>query len=117
MIPVKNKLLTKTFNRGPCFYFDESDSLFSNGYALTPASETYDLKFVRAVLNSSVFGYYAKLTSFEIEGEYQCYQKNFIERFCLPIIDRKEQATVLKNKNIDEFLVDYYGLNYKPESV
>ena len=117
MIPVKDKLLTKTFNRGPCFYFDESDSLFSNGYALTPAYDTYDLKFVQAVLNSSVFGYYAKLTSFEIEGEYQCYQKNFIERFCLPVVDRKEQADVLKNKNIDKFLVDYYGLNYKPESV
>lgn len=116
MIPVKLKLLTKTFNRGPCFYFDESDSLFSNGYALTVYSETYDLKFVQAVLNSSVFGYYAKLTSFEIEGEYQCYQKNFIERFCLPIVDRKEQASIL-NKNIDQFLVDYYGLNYKPESV
>lgn len=117
MIPVKDKLLTKTFNRGPCFYFDESDSLFSNGYALTPAYDTYDLKFIQAVLNSSVFGYYAKLTSFEIQGEYQCYQKNFIERFCLPIIDRKEQAVVLKNKNIDKFLFDYYGLNYKPESV
>jgi len=117
MIPVKDKLLTKTFNRGPCFYFDESDSLFSNGYALTPAYDTYDLKFIQAVLNSSIFGYYAKLTSFEIEGEYQCYQKNFIERFCLPVLSRKEQAVILKNKNIDKFLVDYYALNYKPESI
>ena len=117
MIPVKDKLLTKTFNRGPCFYFDQSDSLFSNGYALTPAYDTYDLKFIQAVLNSSVFGYYAKLTSFEIEGEYQCYQKNFIERFCLPVVNRKEQAAVLKSKNINKFLIDYYGLNYKSESV
>lgn len=116
MIPVKDKLLTKTFNRGPCFYLDKSDSLFSNGYALTHSYDTYDLKFIQAVLNSSVFGYYAKLTSFEIEGEYQCYQKNFIERFCLPAIDRKEQAFILNNKKMDKFLVDYYGLNYKPDS-
>lgn len=117
MIPVKNKLLTKTFNRGPCFYFDESDSLFSNGYALTPKSEKYDINFVQAVLNSKVFGYYAKLTSFEIEGEYQCYQKNFIERFCLPIIDRKEQSKICKSDLIDDFLVNYYGLNYSLASV
>lgn len=117
MIPVENKLLTKTFNRGPCFYFDESDSLFSNGYALTPKSDKYDLKFVQAVLNSEVFGYYAKLTSFEIEGQYQCYQKNFIERFCLPNVDKNEQMKICKSSKIDDFLVGYYGLNHSPASV
>jgi hypothetical protein len=117
MIPVKNKLLTKTFNRGPCFYFDESESLFSNGYALTPLDDTYDFRFVQAVLNSSVFGHYAKLTSFEIEGEYQCYQKNFIERFCLPKVDRKEQARLVRKKTIDSFLVEYFDLNHRPESL
>ena len=116
MVPVKDKLLTKTFNRGPCFYFDESDSLFSNGYALTSVTKQYDLKFIQAVLNSSVFGYYAKLTSFEIKGDYQCYQKNFIERFCLPIIDKSEQAKIRKSQKIDEFLIDYYDLNYRPNS-
>ncbi len=116
MIPVKNKLLTKTFNRGPCFYFDKSDSLFSNGYALTPSNQRYDLRFIQSALNSKVFGYYAKLTSFEIEGEYQCYQKNFIERFCLPNIPIKEQLAVLKENKIDLFLTDYYGLHYKPSS-
>lgn len=117
MIPVKNKLLTKTFNRRPCFYFDESDSLFSNGYALTPKSEKYELTFVQAVLNSKVFGYYAKLTSFEIEGQYQCYQKNFIERFCLPDIGKKEQIKVSASEKIDEFLVGYYSLIHNPASV
>ena len=116
MIPVKNKLLTKTFNRGPCFYFDESDSLFSNGYAITPNSEKYDLRFIQAVLNSKVFGYYAKLTSFEIGGQYQCYQKNFIERFCLPDIDKKQQAKFCYGEKVDEFLVEYYSLSSSPSS-
>ena len=116
MIPVHNKLLTKTFNRGPCFYFDESDSLFSNGYALTPKSEKYNLKFVQAVLNSEIFCYYAKLTSFEIEGQYQCYQKNFIERFCLPDVDVKEQMKICEINKLDDFLIDYYNLNYNPAS-
>jgi len=112
MIPTKNKLLTKTFNKGPCFYFDKSDSLFSNGYAITVAMNTYHLDFVKEVLNSKTFEYYAKLTSFEIEGAYQCYQKNFIERFCLPIISMKEQLSLLQNGNIDNYLKDYFKLNF-----
>lgn len=114
MIPVKNKLLTKTFNRRPCFYFDQSDSLFSNGYALIPKSKKFELKFVQAVLNSKVFDYYAKLTSFEIGGQYQCYQKNFIERFCLPDVDKKEQIKFCYSEKIDDFLAEYYALNYNP---
>jgi adenine-specific DNA-methyltransferase len=113
MLPEKRKLLTKTFNQGPKFYLDESDSLFSNGYALIVKKEEYSLEFIREVLNSNVFFYYAKLTSFEIEGEYQCYQKNFIERFCLPDIDLSQQNEILAEKNIDEFLINYYKLNFK----
>lgn len=114
MIPVKGKLLTKTFNKGPSFYFDSTDSLFSNGYALTIIHDGYDLEFVRRVLNGQIFEYYAKLTSFEIEGEYQCYQKNFIERFCLPNIGIGEQQKLLSENRIDKFLVDYFSLNYNP---
>ncbi len=116
MIPVKDKLLTKTFNRGPCFYYDNSESLFSNGYALKTKLEKYELNFVQAVLNSKVFGYYAKLTSFEIQGEYQCYQKNFIERFCLPDLDKKEQIKMSNSNKLDDFLVKYFELNYDPAS-
>ena len=113
MIPVKNKLLTKTFNKGPCFYFDKTESLFSNGYALTNIHSTYNIKFIQLVLNSSIFAYYSKLTSFEIEGEYQCYQKNFIERFCIPIIDIKKQEELIRSGLIDNFLIKYYYLKYK----
>lgn len=110
MIPVKDKLLTKTFNKGPKFYFDDGASLFSNGYAIVPALAGYDLTFVQKVLNSKVFEYYAKLTSFEIEGEYQCYQKNFIEKFCLPTIPVEEQKKLVKKSSLDSFLIDYFEL-------
>jgi methylase of polypeptide subunit release factors len=113
MIPIKNKLLTKTFNKGPCFYFDKTESLFSNGYALTNIHSSYNIKFIQLVLNSQIFAYYSKLTSFEIEGKYQCYQKNFIERFCLPIIDIKEQEDLIYSGQIDNFLIKYYDLKYK----
>lgn len=113
MIPTKNKLLTKTFNQGPCFYHDKTDSLFSNGYAISTHHNNYDLMFVQKVLNSKVFYYYARLTSFEIEGGYQCYQKNFIENFCLPNIPIEKQRILMESENIDDFLIDYYKLNYK----
>lgn len=112
MIPVKNKLLTKTFSSGPCFYIDKTNSLFSNGYAISPKKTNYNLNFLQRVLNSQTFAYYAKLTSFEIGGDYQCYQKNFIERFCLPDISNDQQLELTNSKtSIDTFLIKYYGLS------
>jgi hypothetical protein len=70
------KLLTKTFSRRPAFFRDESDALFCNGYAVSLPS-TYagglDLRLLQRILNSAVMHYFARLTSFEIEGDYQCY--------------------------------------------
>lgn len=91
------KLLTKTFSRRPAFFRDESDALFCNGYAVS-LPPTYagclDLKLLQRILNSAVMHYFARLTSFAIEGDYQCYQKNFIERFGVPDFDRAAAATL-----------------------
>ena len=54
--------------------------------------------------------------NFEIGGQYQCYQKNFIERFCLPDIDKKQQAKFCYGEKVDEFLVEYYSLSSSPSS-
>ena len=106
------KLLTKTFSRGPSFYLDETDSLFANGYAVFQRDPAFDLRYVQAVLNSRVFYYYAKLTSFEIEGNYQCYQKNFIERFCLPVVDKKIQIELASDSiRIENFLLRHFDLS------
>ena len=108
MVPVRGKLLTKTFDREPTFFYDKSDTLFSNGYALIPKSENFDILFVQAVLRSKLFNDYVKATSFEIKGGFFCYQKNFIENFCLPNVDRDLQKHLIENLEIEEFLVEYF---------
>lgn len=96
MKSIKDKLLTKTFNNFPQFMLDTTDSLFSNGYALKPKGVS--LSFIQKILNSQFFWKYAKLTSFEIEGGYQCYQKNFIENFTIPesLIALEEEVINMK---------------------
>ena len=112
------KLLTKTFNRGPNFLLDESDSLFCNGYSVKPAedvdmfSTTIDIRVLQKILNSWVMDYYARLTSFQIEGDYQCFQKNFIERFCIPSIsfDSAHQIAGLDGTDLQEYLCELFAI-------
>ena len=112
------KLLTKTFNRGPNFLLDETDSLFCNGYSVKPAeggdmfSVTIDIRVLQKILNSWVMDYYARLTSFQIEGDYQCFQKNFIERFCVPSIslDSADTITELDGAALQEYLCELFAI-------
>jgi hypothetical protein len=95
------KLLTKTFSRGPNFLLDESDSLFCNGYAVfQPQPSLFgpaiSMRALQRILNSSVMYFYARLTSFQLEGGYECYQKNFIERFGIPQISSAEDAALVQ---------------------
>ncbi len=102
------KLLTKSFSRGPAFFRDDSDRPFCNGYAITPATPGIDLGLLQRVLNSAVMDYFARLTSFQLEGDYQCYQKNFIERFGVPAIDSTIAA--LPKTEFDDALCELYGI-------
>ena len=110
MESISKKLLTKTFDSQPNFMEDNTNSLFSNGYALKPNENLYNFDFVKQVINSEIFYYYMKLTSFEIAGDFQCYQKNFIEKFCLPKIDIDLQKKILEENDINKYLKKYYGL-------
>jgi len=112
------KLLTKTFSKQPKFYFDATDSLFCNGYGVSPISETLffepiPLEIIKIVLESRVMHYYAKLTSFQIDGNYQCYQKNFIETFSIPDISSsvQEQLLMASQSECDNILIDLYDIN------
>ena len=113
------KLLTKTFNRGPNFLLDETDSLFYNGYSVKPAengdmfSTSIDIRVLQKILNSWVMDYYARLTSFQIEGGYQCFQKNFIERFCVPSIslDSADTITELDGTVLQEYLCELFAIS------
>ena len=112
------KLLTKTFNSGPNFLLDETDSLFCNGYSVKPMetgdffSPTIDIKILQKILNSWVMDYYARLTSFQIEGDYQCFQKNFIERFCIPekALDSTQDITDLDGVTLQEYICKLFAI-------
>ena len=112
------KLLTKTFNLGPNFLLDDTDSLFCNGYSVKPAeggdlfSAAIDIRVLQKILNSWVMDYYARLTSFQIEGGYQCFQKNFIERFCVPSISLDSADTIagLDGTALQEYLCELFAI-------
>lgn len=77
----------------------------------TPAGET--AVFDR-LLNSSAMEYYARLTSFQIAGDYQCYQKNFIERFGIPNlteIDARRIADSTTKSEADSIILAAYGIS------
>lgn len=109
------KLLTKTFSRGPSFFRDPSDQLFCNGYALTlkaSAASEWSLEALQRILNSKVMHYYATLSSVELTGSFQCYQKNFIERFGVPPLSREKAERLLActAAEVDGYVAERYGL-------
>ena len=111
------KLLTKTFSRFPQFLLDSTDHLFCNGYGLFPKAATlFDaeipLDALARILNSKVMHYYARLTSFQIEGNYQCYQKNFIERCGIPSFTASDIDAILgmSTTDLDEYLSSIYRI-------
>ncbi|MDI6768736.1 MAG: N-6 DNA methylase [Anaerolineales bacterium] len=112
------KLLTKTFSKFPQFFMDNTDQLFCNGYAVSAKQATLfepslPIEVLGGILNSKIMYYYAKLTSFQIEGDYQCYQKNFIERFGIPNLTSDMMDEILKKNQdeVDRYLALIYGID------
>lgn len=103
------RLYTRTFYDRPDFMLDE-DNLFCNGYAVFCRKH---IREIQKILNSRVMEYYIKKTSVEIEGNYQCYQKNFIEKFGIPEL-KDEDWRYLENEadknKIDNWLIKKYDL-------
>lgn len=113
------KLLTPTFSNKPRFIFDAcEDSLFCNGYGIFQKENSkVDLETLQKVLNSSIMNYFARKTSVDIEGNYQCYQKNFIESFTIPEFSEDEKKFLKMEDDfgkIDDFLIQKYGLDREP---
>lgn len=114
------KLLTKTFSKGPQFLLDETDSLFCNGYAIKPKvtgdlfGSAIDIHVLQRILNSKVMDYYIRLTAFQIEGGYQCYQKNFIERFSIPEVAREDCIKIMSidDEKRDRLIAKIFGISY-----
>lgn len=104
------RLYTKTFSNKPNFMLDEDDNLFCNGYAVFCKNR---INAIQKILNSKLMEYYVKKTSVEIEGNYQCYQKNFIEKFTIPNFSEEEWNYIENEKDsikLNAWLFDKYGL-------
>jgi len=114
MEPQSNKLLTKTFSSKPNFILDSTPSLFCNGYSVQPKKNTVDIKIIQKILNSNIMNYYSKITSFQLDGDYQCFQKNFIELFNIPNLSEDDIKIIksLENSHLDQFLCGLYQIKY-----
>lgn len=112
------KLLTKTFDVSPNFRLDTSNNLFANGYSVKPREimDAYDIHALKRFLESRLVHAYALVTSFEISGGYQCYQKNFIEKLMLPSNDYLNECIKKELEGIKTFenhLLDFYQVSVK----
>ncbi|MCW6159780.1 MAG: N-6 DNA methylase [Candidatus Micrarchaeales archaeon] len=110
------RLYTRTFSHYPHFMLDTAeDNLFCNGYAVfIKKPQMKHVKAIQRILNSELMGYYVKRTSVEIEGDYQCYQKNFIENFSIPDLteaDWNYLDTESDSAKINERLLRIYSLH------
>ena len=106
------RLYTKTFSHEPRFILDPAlDNLFCNGYAIFVKEH---IKAIQKILNSKIMQYYIKKTSFEIEGGYQCYQKNFIEKFGIQTFSAEEWEYLeneVNKSDIELYLIKIYKLD------
>lgn len=94
------KLLTKTFSKVPRFFLDDIDRLFCNGYGLFPSQKTLfrtstGLQLLKIIWESRVMHYFIKITAFQIDGNFQYCQKNFIERFSIPELSKDDKEAIL----------------------
>ena len=125
------KILNPTFSQQPRFLLiKEEDAFFTNGYgiyfkeqdggnslfsdSINPLTKIENMDVVQKILNSYLMHYYISKTSVSIEGGYPCYQKNFIEKFTIPIlaIFEIELLRLMSNmQEIDDFLINKYQLN------
>lgn len=115
------RLYTPTFSKTPRFLLDDNSfSLFCNGYGIFEKdteelfSPKLNLQILQKVLNSAIMYYYINSTSVSIEGDYYCYQKNFIEKFGIPDFSIDEINYLKKENNpnnINSFLASKYNIN------
>jgi methylase of polypeptide subunit release factors len=124
------KILNPTFSQHPRFLLiEEEEGFFTNGYGLYfrkqennelfndfiyPISKPENIDVVQKILNSYVMDYYVSKTSVAIEGGYPCYQKNFIEKFTIPMLNQNELESIrnlTETEEIDDYLISLYQLN------
>jgi len=116
---------------------EDEEAFFCNGYGIYYKNESANslslfqadinllsnentILELQKILNSNIMHYYVSKTSVSIEGGFPCYQKNFIEKFNIPLFDGEEirELRNLEYKDeIDEFLITKYQLNLSVQNL
>lgn len=111
------RMYTPTYSDGPNFMLHENkQALFNNGYAVFP--EEMKAGVLQKILNSKVMDYYMNLTSKDIQGGYQCYQKNFIRKFSVPELsdEEKNQIQDKDGEKLEQFITELYDVDINEDS-
>lgn len=98
-------------NQPNCILSQDRDLLFYNGQALI-SSDIEMLKFLKKILESSVFGLYIKLTSKPYSSGYYSLNGNYIKNFSIPdeVISKKDWMIEQDEQGvIDLFLEKVYS--------
>lgn len=107
------KLLFPYMAKSPHFIFtDNRDMLIYCGYAIFDES-IEELKILKKILESKVFEFYIKNTSKPYSGDFYSYAKNYVKNFGICNLTDLEKAFIsgaLTKDEIDDFLIDKYGL-------
>lgn len=107
------KLLFPYMAKSPHFVFtDQKDMLIYCGYAVFDESAD-ELKFLKRILESSVFDYYMVNTSKPYSAGYFSYAKNYVKNFGICELNQKEKyflSNGATQKEVNEFLIDKYEL-------
>lgn len=116
-------LLTPTFARKPRFMLHhDPQALFTNGYGLyetchrdllsPPLGRAENFDVLARLLNTPFLSYYIAATSVRIQGGYPCYQKNFIERYCVPQATEADVSWLrgAANEEVELWLGERYGV-------
>jgi adenine-specific DNA-methyltransferase len=114
-----SKILFPTHSQKPRFLIDErDDSLYTNGYALYPKTNAHPLSkrldLLQKVLNSGIMEYYIRHTSASLSGGHYCYQKNYLIKFSIPFINKKQlqELEECTSVQLQEWLMKFFNLPY-----
>lgn len=106
------KLIFSTFNSVPEFMdCPTNEALLSNGYCIT--NFPYSKQLLLKILNSNIMKYYIENTSYNISGDYKCFQKKYIKNFSIPEItdEINNKIISLEGEELDRYLLKLYKLD------
>lgn len=116
---VDPKIIFPTNTVKPQFHYVNEKALFYNGYAIyglkNQLSSELDMQCIEIILNSKLIERFMKITSYYIGGGYVSYQKKYLSKVTIPVLNsnQKKKLVELKSKKdeADKMVEKLYGLS------